>query len=93
MITAKDVYIFASICQDIQKKNINMIREALKNPKIEKPKRKRMKQEMKLSEEKLIFLENTKSIVLALYDKQGKAIKITKEDEATFKEKFKLEEK
>lgn len=91
-ITAKEVYLFADICIDIQNKNIEMFKEELKNPKHIRRQRQTLRNLIKQGEEKLDYLENTKSIVLALYQKQGKKLKVTEEDKAAIKEKYKIGE-
>lgn len=84
-ITAKDVYIFADLCLEIQKTNIEELKKWVADPAVPYKNKKIYKQQIKYAEEKLDFLENTKTIVEALYEKSGQALKIEDEDRDAIK--------
>lgn len=90
IITSKDVFLFANHCIKIQRENITNFKKWIKDPKLPRSKKKELRVEIKRAEEKIDYLENTKSIVIALYQKQNKTLKITEEDRLNFKEKYKL---
>lgn len=83
-ITAKDVYIFANECLKIQEENIKALKAAYKDTKHKA----KYKQAIHIAEEKKDFLENTKTIVLALYEKQDQTLVVTEEDINAFKKAY-----
>ena len=87
-ITAKDVYLFAEYCLKVQKDNAEYLKSTLIDPKLIKNERKKIKLELKRIEEKQDFLENTKSIVLALYERQKQTLEITDDDKKRFEETY-----
>lgn len=104
-IMAKDVFVFASLCVHIQKQNDELLKNEIEKSKKElithgikksekkkiKEKIEQMKQSRLMVQEKIDALENAMSIVLAIYEKQGKEFKFrTGEEEALIKEYRKL---
>lgn len=100
-IMAKDVYVFSQLCVQIQHKNdeflkneIDKLKKDLITHGVKKSEKKkikeqveRLKQQRLIVQEKIDCLENTMSIVLAVYEKQGREFKFKPgEEEELIKE-------
>lgn len=90
-ITAKEVYVFAEYCLKVQQSNIKSIKTALEENKIPYKQRQQYTKTIKIAEEKCDFLENTKSIVLALFNKSGQIFHLTEEEIKAICDKYGLE--
>lgn len=70
-IKAKEVYAFCEYCIELQRDGLKNLQESLKTN-IEQKEKKKIRNLIAMTQEKIDFLENTKSIVRACYDRTGK---------------------
>jgi hypothetical protein len=73
-VSGKEIYAFCEHCINIQKEGLNELKEKLKGN-IPGTEKKKIRNLIKLTEEKIDFLRNTESIIEACYEKTGKKFK------------------
>ena len=88
---AKEVFAFCEFCLDIQKENLKVLNEQkeLEKYKDNEKKQKQIDHQINIVSEKIDYLENTQSIIFAVYDKFGMQLKFRKKDLDSLKKKFK----
>lgn len=100
-ITAKEIYVFTERCIDIQKNNIKLFEEEIKNVEKQAKKIKDSNDRKKVlmrkgqlihakneANEKIEYLINTLSIIAAVFEKHGKAVTFKKSEKEKLLKKY-----
>ena len=81
-ITAKEIYVFTERCIEIQKNNIKLFEEEIKN--VEK----QLIHAKNEANEKIEYLINTLSIIAAVFEKHGKTVTFKKGEKEKLLKKY-----
>jgi hypothetical protein len=87
-VNAKEVYAFCECCLEIQRKGLEELKQKLK--KGETNNKKELRIFIQKTEEKIHFLENTQSIILACYERSNKKFKFNLKKHSKFLKKVGL---